>query len=74
LRQATGHPVLLAKDGKIVGVCSENEIIGAMNQSLGNDAEEAYFNWDCRVIREGRSTTQDCVEKVVKVPRNSLLI
>jgi glycine betaine/proline transport system ATP-binding protein len=30
LRQATGHPVLLAEDGKIVGVCSEDEIIGAL--------------------------------------------
>ena len=30
LRQATGHPVLLAEDGKIVGVCSEAEIIGAL--------------------------------------------
>jgi CBS-domain-containing membrane protein len=30
LRQATGHPVLLAEDGKIVGVCSEDEIISAL--------------------------------------------
>jgi glycine betaine/proline transport system ATP-binding protein len=30
LRQATGHPVLLAEDGKIVGVCSEDEIIRAL--------------------------------------------
>jgi glycine betaine/proline transport system ATP-binding protein len=30
LRQATGHPVLLAEDGKIVGVCSEAEIIRAL--------------------------------------------
>jgi glycine betaine/proline transport system ATP-binding protein len=33
LRQATGHPVLLAEDGKIVGVCSEDEIIGALARS-----------------------------------------
>jgi glycine betaine/proline transport system ATP-binding protein len=30
LRQATGHPVLLSDGGKIVGVCSENEIIRAL--------------------------------------------
>ena len=33
LRQSTGHPVLLAEDGKIVGVCSEDEIIGALARS-----------------------------------------
>src|SRR6202453_3990771 len=33
LRQATGHPVLLAEEGKIVGVCSEDEIIGALARS-----------------------------------------
>jgi len=33
LRQATGHPVLLAEDGKIVGVCSEDEIIRALARS-----------------------------------------
>jgi glycine betaine/proline transport system ATP-binding protein len=30
LRQSSGHPVLLAEDGKIVGVCSETEIIRAL--------------------------------------------
>jgi glycine betaine/proline transport system ATP-binding protein len=30
LRQATGHPVLLADGGKIVGVCGETEIIRAL--------------------------------------------
>jgi len=30
LRQATGHPVLLADAGKIVGVCTEAEIIRAL--------------------------------------------
>jgi glycine betaine/proline transport system ATP-binding protein len=30
LRQATGHPVLLADGGRIVGVCSETEIIRAL--------------------------------------------
>jgi glycine betaine/proline transport system ATP-binding protein len=30
LRQATGHPVLLADGGKIIGVCGENEIIRAL--------------------------------------------
>jgi glycine betaine/proline transport system ATP-binding protein len=30
LRQATGHPVLLAESGKIVGVCGEAEIIRAL--------------------------------------------
>jgi len=33
LRQATGHPVLLAEDGKIVGVCNEAEIISALARS-----------------------------------------
>ena len=33
LHQATGHPVLLAQDGKIVGVCSEAEIIRALAAS-----------------------------------------
>jgi len=30
LRQATGHPVLLADGGRIVGVCGEAEIIRAL--------------------------------------------
>jgi glycine betaine/proline transport system ATP-binding protein len=30
LRQATGHPVLLADGGKIIGVCGETEIIRAL--------------------------------------------
>jgi glycine betaine/proline transport system ATP-binding protein len=30
LRQATGHPVLLAEGGRIVGVCGEAEIIRAL--------------------------------------------
>jgi len=30
LRQATGHPVLLAESGRIVGVCGEAEIIRAL--------------------------------------------
>jgi glycine betaine/proline transport system ATP-binding protein len=30
LRQTTGHPVLLAADGKILGVCGETEIIRAL--------------------------------------------
>jgi glycine betaine/proline transport system ATP-binding protein len=30
LRQSTGHPVLLAEAGRIVGVCSETEIIQAL--------------------------------------------
>jgi glycine betaine/proline transport system ATP-binding protein len=30
LRQSTGHPVLLSDNGKIIGVCSENEIIRAL--------------------------------------------
>jgi glycine betaine/proline transport system ATP-binding protein len=30
LRQATGHPVVLADGGKIIGVCSETEIIRAL--------------------------------------------
>ena len=33
LRQATGHPVLLAEEGRIVGVCSEAEIISALARS-----------------------------------------
>jgi hypothetical protein len=30
LRQSTGHPVLLADAGRIIGVCSETEIIRAL--------------------------------------------
>jgi len=30
LRQATGHPVLLSEEGRIIGVCGENEIIRAL--------------------------------------------
>ena len=30
LRQSTGHPVLLAEAGRIIGVCSETEIIRAL--------------------------------------------
>ena len=30
LRETTGHPVLLAADGRIVGVCGEAEIIRAL--------------------------------------------
>jgi glycine betaine/proline transport system ATP-binding protein len=30
LRQTTGHPVLLAEDGRIIGVCGEAEIIRAL--------------------------------------------
>jgi len=30
LRQSTGHPVLLAAEGRIVGVCGESEIIRAL--------------------------------------------
>ncbi|HUX72563.1 MAG TPA: choline ABC transporter ATP-binding protein [Steroidobacteraceae bacterium] len=30
LRQSSGHPVLLAAEGRLLGVCSEAEIIGAL--------------------------------------------
>jgi hypothetical protein len=30
LRQTTGHPVLLSQDGRILGVCDEAQIIGAL--------------------------------------------
>ncbi|HEY2675739.1 MAG TPA: choline ABC transporter ATP-binding protein [Steroidobacteraceae bacterium] len=30
LRQASGHPVLVAQDGRIIGVCGETEIIQAL--------------------------------------------
>ncbi len=30
LRQSTGHPVLLAEEGRILGVCGEAEIIRAL--------------------------------------------
>jgi glycine betaine/proline transport system ATP-binding protein len=30
LHQSTGHPVLLAEDGRILGVCGETEIIRAL--------------------------------------------
>jgi glycine betaine/proline transport system ATP-binding protein len=35
LRHATGHPVLLADDGKIIGVCGEIEIIRALSGAGG---------------------------------------
>jgi hypothetical protein len=31
LRQTTGHPVLLAEGGRILGVCGEAEIIRALS-------------------------------------------
>jgi glycine betaine/proline transport system ATP-binding protein len=31
LRHTTGHPVLIAQDGKIIGVCSETEIMRALS-------------------------------------------
>jgi glycine betaine/proline transport system ATP-binding protein len=39
LRQSTGHPVLLAEDGRILGVCSEAEIIRAL--AGGRRADDA---------------------------------
>jgi hypothetical protein len=33
LRQTTGHPVLMSDGGRIVGVCSESEIIRALAAS-----------------------------------------
>jgi glycine betaine/proline transport system ATP-binding protein len=30
LRRKTGHPVLLAEDGAVLGVCGETEIVGAL--------------------------------------------
>jgi glycine betaine/proline transport system ATP-binding protein len=34
LRQATGHPVALVEDGKLVGVCGDEEIYaGILRQS-----------------------------------------
>ena len=38
LHQRTGHPVLLAEDGKILGVCSEAEIIRALAGGRRADA------------------------------------
>jgi glycine betaine/proline transport system ATP-binding protein len=38
LRQATGHPVLLVEDGKILGVCGEAEIIRALAGGRHADA------------------------------------
>jgi glycine betaine/proline transport system ATP-binding protein len=31
LRRRTGHPVLLAQDGRLLGVCGETEIIAALS-------------------------------------------
>jgi hypothetical protein len=31
LRRRTGHPVLLAEGGQVLGVCGETEIIGALS-------------------------------------------
>jgi glycine betaine/proline transport system ATP-binding protein len=39
LRQSTGHPVLLAEDGKILGVCGETEIIRALAIGRHTSAE-----------------------------------
>jgi glycine betaine/proline transport system ATP-binding protein len=39
LRQTTGHPVLLAEDGKILGVCGETEIIRALAIGRHTSAE-----------------------------------
>lgn len=30
LRRKTGHPVLLAEEGRVLGVCGENEIVSAL--------------------------------------------
>jgi glycine betaine/proline transport system ATP-binding protein len=38
LRQTTGHPVLLAEDGRILGVCGEAEIIKALAGGRHTDA------------------------------------
>jgi glycine betaine/proline transport system ATP-binding protein len=38
LRQLTGHPVLLAEDGRILGVCGEAEIIRALAGSRNKHA------------------------------------
>ncbi|MDE2304062.1 MAG: choline ABC transporter ATP-binding protein [Gammaproteobacteria bacterium] len=35
LRQAAGHPVLLVREGRMVGVCGENEIIAALAGARG---------------------------------------
>jgi len=35
LRRATGHPVLLVEDGQLLGVCGENEILGALAARSG---------------------------------------
>jgi len=37
LRQASGHPVLLAEDGVICGVCDENEIVRALAGKTRSD-------------------------------------
>jgi len=42
LRQATGHPVALVEDGKLVGVCGDEEIYaGILRQSRAADEPEA---------------------------------
>jgi hypothetical protein len=38
LRQLTGHPVLLAEEGRILGVCGEAEIIRALAGSRNKNA------------------------------------
>src|SRR3546814_15211769 len=41
LRQATGHPVALVEDGKLVGVCGDEEIYaGILRQSRAAAAPE----------------------------------
>jgi glycine betaine/proline transport system ATP-binding protein len=41
LRQATGHPVALVEDGKLVGVCGDEEIYaGILRQSSVADRPE----------------------------------
>jgi len=39
LRQTTGHPVLLAEGGRILGVCGEAEIIRALAGGRHTSAE-----------------------------------
>jgi glycine betaine/proline transport system ATP-binding protein len=41
LRQATGHPVLLAENGRILGVCGEAQIIRALARGGRADPHDA---------------------------------
>ena len=53
LRRRTGHPVLLAEGGRVLGVAGETEIIGALSRAPRH--EEASHEERIRACRPARS-------------------